>query len=104
MTVLERLRQAIELLPDEAAVSLPVTLLRAALAEVPGPATASAAPELLTVARLAALLHRSPSTVRGWLARGDFGSAAVRVHGRSWIVPRDAVTDFLKRQHRGDPA
>lgn len=101
MTALERLRQAVELLPAGAAI----TLSREALLDVLGDGTSSVAapaPELLTVGQLAELLHRSPSTVRAWCAAGQL-DGAVRIHGRAWLVPRDAVAGFLERERCGPP-
>ncbi len=52
---------------------------------------------LLTVAQLAAHLHRSPSTVRAWVEAGQF-EGAVKV-GHGWLIPVSAVAAFLERQH-----
>lgn len=51
----------------------------------------------LTIRQVGERLHRSPSTVRGWVGRGEF-PGAVKVLGRSWLVPLAAVTTFLERQ------
>ena len=95
MTPLDQLRQVLAAVPRETLV--PAGWVIDQLGDTTS-SPADAGPELLTVSSLAALLHRAPSTVRGWLQRGDFESAAVRVHGRSWLVPREAVTGFLERQ------
>ncbi len=90
MTSLERLRQAAELLPAGAAITLPREALLEALGELAGPA-------LLTVAGVAAQLHRSPSTVRGWCEAERF-PGAFKLGGKDWRIPVAAVDGFLAAQ------
>jgi excisionase family DNA binding protein len=78
-----------------AAVELASALLDALAADVA--ADDSQPDALLTVAQLAARLHRSASTCRGWVERGEF-TGAVKV-GRGWLIPMSAVAVFLERQH-----
>jgi helix-turn-helix protein len=51
----------------------------------------------LTVAQVAAQLHRSPSTVRAWCAAGRFVSA-FKLSARDWRVPVEALARFLAAQ------
>jgi len=54
----------------------------------------------LTVADLARLFSKRPSTVRGWVERGHF-PGAYKLHGKEWRVPQSAVTAFRDRQRSG---
>jgi hypothetical protein len=96
VTPLERLRQAAELLPAGASV----TVTREALLEVLGgpPLQTSAQPAGdLTVEQLAAHFKCSGSTVRGWLERGLL-LGAYRLPGEkragAWRVPAAALEAF----------
>lgn len=93
MTLADRLAQ----LPDTALV--PVSWVRELLAAELGPTDEpkSAAPALLTVADVAARLHRSPSTVRGWVEAGRFRDA-FKLNGRDWRIPAAAVDAFIAGQ------
>jgi Helix-turn-helix domain len=80
----------------------PVTLPREALLEMLGDVPASET-GLLTVSQIAAQLHRSPSTVRGWCEAGRF-AGAFKLEGRDWRVPAHALESFLSGQlpHEGE--
>jgi hypothetical protein len=99
VTPLERLRQAAELLPAGAAVTLSREALLDALGTVPTPGTAEPTADL-TVAELAARFHRAPSTLRGWLETGRF-EGAYKLNGRDWRIPSASVAGFLAQQRRG---
>lgn len=99
MTALERLRQAAELLPPGVSVVVPREALLEVLGPVRGADTASAS-EMLTVRDVAVRLHRSPSTIRSWVERSEF-DGAVKIKGRSWLIPAAAIPTFLKRQRAG---
>ena len=62
-------------------------------------AAASTAVVDLTIADLAGLFHKRPSTVRAWVERGDF-PGAYKLHGKEWRVPVSAVEAFQDRQRR----
>lgn len=53
----------------------------------------------LTIAGLAQLFGKRPSTVRAWVERGDF-PGAYKLHGREWRVPLSAVESFRDSQRR----
>jgi len=55
----------------------------------------------LTVREVGALLHRSPSTTRGWLVAGVL--AGFKLRGRDWRVRRADLQAFLDG-HRSDSA
>jgi len=63
-------------------------------------AAASTAVVDLTIADLAGLFHKRPSTVRAWVERGDF-PGAYKLYGKEWRVPMSAVEAFQDRQRRG---
>jgi excisionase family DNA binding protein len=56
----------------------------------------------LTVEEVAALVGRSPSTVRVWLETERL--RGYRLGGRSWRVPAAAVTEFRAQQPTGKGA
>lgn len=61
----------------------------------------------LNVAGLAALFGKRPSTIRGWLERGDFPNA-YKLPGKEptrceWRVPTADVETFRLRQQRRAP-
>ena len=53
----------------------------------------------LTIPGLALLFGKRPSTVRGWVERGDF-PGAYKLHGREWRVPASAIQAFQDTQRR----
>jgi len=53
----------------------------------------------LTIRDLAKLFGKQPSTVRGWVERGDF-PGAYKLHGKEWRVPESGVEAFQNRQRR----
>lgn len=87
MTIAE-LRRLAEQLP--AGTSL--TLDRATLLQVLAPVVID-----LTVRQVAEQLHRSPSTVRGWLEAGRFADA-YKLNRRDWRIPPAAVEALLSGQ------
>lgn len=88
----QRLRQAVQGVPDEGAVTLPAHSIRRWLEGVDsegadGAVNGSEPPVAdLTVSELAERLGRAESTVRGWLSDVD---GAYKLGGQ-WRVPRDA--------------
>lgn len=86
--------------PDQG-VTVPAAWLLAALDSAP-----AAPPDPievdLTVEQLALRFGRAPSTVRGWLERGDF-PAAYRRAGREWRVPPAAVLAYQEHQRATAP-
>ncbi len=51
----------------------------------------------LTVADLARVFGKRPSTIRGWVERDQF-PGAYKLHGKEWRVPASAVEAFQDRQ------
>lgn len=100
MTIAERLRRAVQGLPEGASITLPVGVVRNWLSDLPEEADDNRFGDL-TVPELAAELDRAESTVRGWLNAGDIPQA-YKLNGREWRVPRTAVRDFLDRQRDED--
>lgn len=101
----ERLRQAIELLPPEAAVSLPVPLVRELLDSVassePVPSDDS---HDLTVAEVSVRLRRPRSTVRAWVKRGEFGPKVYKFSERDWRIPVASVVAFVQARQPAVPS
>lgn len=54
----------------------------------------------LKIDDLAKLFGKRPSTVRGWVERGDF-PGAYKLHGKEWRVPTSGVKAFQDGQSRG---
>ncbi len=54
----------------------------------------------LTVAQVAAMFSRAPSTILGWIDAGLF-QQAYKNRGREWRIPKAAVRDFQERQRSG---
>lgn len=80
---LARLRGALDPLPDGALV--PVAWVRALVQDCGGQEAVD-----LTVEEAGRLLHRAPSTMRTWCARGHI-PGAYRLAGREWRIPRAAL-------------
>lgn len=54
----------------------------------------------LTVEEAAEYFRRAPSTVRGWLLRGEL--RGYKLNRRDWRVPRAAVAEYEHRQRDPD--
>ena len=52
----------------------------------------------LTVADVAEIMRRAPSTVRGWLSRGEL--QGYRLNGRDWRVTRQSLREYQAEQSR----
>jgi excisionase family DNA binding protein len=63
---------------------------------IPGEAVAEEPARDLTVEEVAEHFRRAPSTVRGWLLRGDL--RGYKLNGRDWRVPKSAVGEYEQRQ------
>jgi excisionase family DNA binding protein len=96
VTLAERLRRAVEGLPERASITLPVGVVRDWLSDLEEKANDERLGDL-TVPELAEELDRAESTVRGWLNAGEIPQA-YKLHGREWRVPQAAVRAFLERQ------
>lgn len=73
---------------------------------VVGEGTAAGSVEVdLTIAEVAALFNRAPSTIRGW-CESKLLPGAYRNRGREWRIPRAAVRAYQEqeRQRPGGPA
>lgn len=97
----EQLRGALSAMPPGTLV--PRDWLVQQLAVLDGsPAPLSPTPQTgadLTIPGLALLFGKRPSTVRGWVERGDF-PGAYKLHGREWRVPASAIQAFQDAQRR----
>ena len=105
MTTRETLAALLRAYPDGASVPVPKSwlqeLLSAGFANGAPAETASADVEVdLDCARVAALLSRSPSTVRNWCAAGVIPGAYRLRGGREWRVPRSALITFQHRERQ----
>ncbi|OLC08939.1 MAG: hypothetical protein AUH42_00245 [Gemmatimonadetes bacterium 13_1_40CM_70_11] len=102
---LDRLRTALTGLPPGSLVALPREELLELLggpADAGGATAAAAAAEApmdLTVAEVATLFQRAPSTVRQWLESGQL--EGYKLFGREWRVTRAAVAALQERQRQG---
>ena len=99
---MERLREALSAMP--AGTLVPRDWLVEQLTEgshrqsdSDSPATTGVAD--LTIAGLAQLFDKRPSTVRAWVERGDF-PGAYKLNGREWRIPISAVEAFRDSQRR----
>ncbi len=100
MTVRDHLRALAEALPAGAAVSVPRDWLLELLEGSGGLQTSAKSPLAdLTVAELAQLFGRKPSSVRGWLETGLL--EGYKLNGREWRVTLAAVEAFQARQRDG---
>ena len=86
-------------LPPDGAATVPVAWLRELLEATAGVQTSAKPVADLTVAALAALFGRRPSTVRGWLEAGLL--EGYRLNGREWRATPAAVEAFQARQRDG---
>jgi excisionase family DNA binding protein len=99
MDVADRIRAMIAGVPDEAAIVLPVPILRTLLEADAGDDSFGD----LSVAQVAGLVGRRPSTVRGWIRDGQL--EAYRLNKRDYRVTRVALAAFLEQQRtRNHPA
>lgn len=94
---LSALRASLDPLPPETLV--PVGWIRQLMPDDAEPRAEDSAPAEvdLTVRQVADLFARGVSTIRTWLAAGDFPNA-YRLHAREWRVPRSDVTALQRRQ------
>jgi excisionase family DNA binding protein len=99
MDVAGRIRGMIDGVPDEAAVLLPVRILRTLVEVDAGDESLGD----LTVEQVAALMGRRASTVRAWIRDGRL--EAYRLNKRDYRVTRLALAAFLEQQRtRNHPA
>ena len=100
--VLERLRDALTAMPPGTLV--PRDWLVEQLANGAGRQSDSDSPATpgvadVTIAGLARLFGKRPSTVRAWVERGDF-PGAYKLNGREWRIPPSGVEAFRDSQRR----
>ena len=99
---LDSLRAALTAMPPGTLVPRDWVLERLS-EDIPGvpPAVTPAPPARvdLTIRDLGHLFGKEPSTVRGWVERGDF-PGAYKLHRKEWRVPASAVEAFQNRQRR----
>jgi excisionase family DNA binding protein len=101
--VLERLRAALSAMPPGALVPrdwLVEQLAGGSAGQSDCEAPATQGVTDLTIAGLAQLFGKRPSTVRAWVERGDF-PGAYKLNGREWRIPNSAVDAFKDRQRGG---
>jgi excisionase family DNA binding protein len=91
-----RLRQLVQLGDPDGTVTL--RWLAELLGEpVEGDAVAqSDPPRDLTVVEVSERFRRAPSTIRGWLSRGEL--QGYKLNGRDWRVTRAAAMEYEQRQ------
>lgn len=89
MTLRSRLEDLVEGLPPGSSVTVPADWLRSLLEHEP---PVEQRERLYTVSELAERYGRAESTVREWLAAGEF-SGSFKVRG-SWRVPAERVATF----------
>jgi hypothetical protein len=106
MTTRDTLAALIRAYPDGASVPVPKSWLLELLSGGPAGGERPSdvpVPEIevdLDCTRVAALLGRSPSTVRNWCAAGVL-PGAYRLRGRrEWRVPRGALVTFQERERQ----
>jgi excisionase family DNA binding protein len=99
MKALERLQQLIEVADPDGTVTVRwlADLLKDA-AGSPAPPT----PGDLSLADVCAAVQKKPSTVRGWLQRGEL--RGYRLNGKAWRVPRAALAAYLTAQANPEAA
>ncbi len=90
-TLRDRIRRIVEALPPGASATLP----RDTLAEWVGADDPEPLADL-TVAEVAEIVKRAPSTVRGWCSSGEL--RAYQFQGREYRVTREALREFQDRQ------
>ena len=81
----ESILGALKVLPDDAAMTIPVPTLRLILSD-------SGDGNLLTVEDVARLTKRSPGAVRAWIRQGRLKAAVV---GRRYLIERGQFDEFL---------
>ena len=99
MTLHDRVRSIVEALPESGSVTLPVSELRAWLAEDGAYDTHHTDGTVLvdlTADDVARELGRTAACIRGWCRSKKLGG--YRLNGREWRVPRAALQTFLKAQ------
>ena len=93
MSPARRLLELLELLPDDAQVS--VRWIREQLARVPGVDEGGMAG--LAAAEAGRVVGRKASTIRNWCAAGEL-PGAYKLNGKEWRIPSEAVRAFAARQ------
>jgi hypothetical protein len=96
MSLRELLTRIVDVMPDGAAVLLPVAWLRVELSvSDTEPCTAVQVPPdtLFTIGEVARRFSRSQSAVRSWAEQGLF-RGAFRLRGRAWRIPLSSVIAF----------
>jgi excisionase family DNA binding protein len=98
MTALDRLRQLIEVADPDGTVT--VRWLAALLKDAAPCSPAPSAPGDLTLEDVCTAVAKKPSTVRGWLNRGEL--RGYKLNGKAWRVPRAALDAYLAAQANPD--
>lgn len=101
MTLRTTLWGAVEGLPDDASVTLPVGWLRQKLEEAEAESDGLDDDRLFTVAELASRYDRAESTVRGWLCDGRLRGTKI---AGSWRVSAEALREFESDDEDDGPA
>lgn len=99
---MERMREALSAMPPGALVPrdwLLEQLEGGSVRQSDADSPAAAGATDLTIAGLAQLFGKRPSTVRAWVERGDF-PGAYKLNGREWRIPASGVGAFRDSQRR----
>jgi hypothetical protein len=101
VTTWESLAALVSAYADGASVPVPKSWLQELLSGIPTREPSPAEVEVdLDCGQVAALLGRSPGTIRSWCAAGVIPDA-YRLRGcREWRVPRIALTTFQQRERQ----
>jgi len=101
VTLLERLSALAESADPNGSVTVSVAWLREQLAAErcsSAPTARQATTDIdLTVPEVATLFKRAKSTIRTWIAAGEFPNA-YRFHDREWRIPQSDVNALQQRQ------
>jgi hypothetical protein len=88
------LRALADSLPDGTVIPCPVEWIRDLVGNEPAAAPLTVD---LTLAKVAELLSRKQSTIRGWANQGLFPNA-YKLHGKAWYFPAESVRAFQEKE------
>jgi excisionase family DNA binding protein len=98
VSALDRLRRLVEVADPDGTVT--VRWLAALVDEEDHSLVAPERPSDLTLEEVCEAVKKKPSTVRGWLGRGEL--RGYKLNGKAWRVPRSALAEYLAKQGSSD--